>query len=149
VVLTGAEDGGAAGNLEVNTGELGVGFHAAAARLALCSRGGGTREAARGGAAGGGRAGPASPFMGTRARRQRRPWPGRPWRLWTLWPVGPDGLRPGHDRAGGDGWDQVGLTACAWAKLKKRTAQGVRGAPADFGLMGQKQMWAEKDERKR
>jgi hypothetical protein len=63
--------------------------------------------------------------------------------------LGPDGLRSGHDRAGGDGWDRVGLTACAWAKLKKRTAQGVRGAPADFGLMGQKQMWAEKDERKR
>jgi hypothetical protein len=63
--------------------------------------------------------------------------------------LGPDGLRSGHDRAGGDGLDRVGPTACAWAELKKRTAQGVRGAPADFGLMGQKQMWAEKDERKR
>jgi hypothetical protein len=63
--------------------------------------------------------------------------------------LGPDGLRPGHDRAGGDGLDRVGPTACAWAELKKRTTQAVRGAPADFGLMGQKQMWAEKDERKR
>jgi hypothetical protein len=108
VVLTGAEDGGAAGNLEVNTGELGVGFQAAAARLALCSRGGGAQEAARGGAAGGGRAGPASPFMGTRARRQRRRWPGRPWRLWTLWPVGPRwasiGPRQGRWRWVGSGW---------------------------------------------
>jgi hypothetical protein len=108
VVLTGVEDGGAAGNLEVNTGELRVGFQAATAWLALCSRGGGAREAARGSAAGGGRAGPTSPFMGTRARRQRRRRPGRPWRLRTLWPVGPrwalTGPRQGRWRWVGSGW---------------------------------------------
>jgi hypothetical protein len=69
--------------------------------------------------------------------------------------LGREGLDPmGFDRAttgpGEMGWIGSGwVCVLSLGRAEEAKAQGVRGAPADLGLMVHKHMWAEKDERKR
>jgi hypothetical protein len=61
----------------------------------------------------------------------------------TRWTAAPDGPTWRARGWAGNGPEQE------LGRAEEARAQGVRGAPADLGLMGHKHMWAEKDEREK
>jgi hypothetical protein len=109
--------------------------------------GGGTQERKQGGAVLWARGTGDRAVPGSDAERQRgaggMPLDSGESRSGTRWTVAPDGpARRARGWAGSGPEQELG-------RAEEARAQGVRGAPADLGLMGHKHMWAEKDEREK